>query len=155
KLKEKELQKLVESKKREAIEAKREKERIKAQIEQDRRDRIEREQRSKPSLSTTPSTTLTKPTDPSSVFASSTRASATTSKLQIRIPGATTLIETFQATDLLSQVYQCLESKGYSSASTGGSLATTYPRKVFTSEDRHKSLKELGLVPSNVLLFQP
>ncbi|KAL7748043.1 hypothetical protein RI367_006589 [Sorochytrium milnesiophthora] len=139
-LKEKEMQKIVEQKKREKAEDRSAKAKILAQIEQDRKDRLARLQ---PASQQPPQ--QAKPPVAAPVASAS---NATSSRLQIRGAGAAPVVLSFSATDTLDAVYAALAEQGV----TGGKLMTTFPKKILErGEVGQKTLKELDLVPSAAL----
>jgi len=144
-----ELKRIYEKKKREQIEERKARARVKAQIEQDRKERaarLEEQKRlregkamSNSSSNVSLNSTLSEPVE------------YTETSIQIRCPGMPPIVQDFNSTDTLEKVYEFLLSKKPEFA--GYSLSTTYPRKVFTDQDKSKTLKELDLVPSSVLVL--
>jgi len=144
-----ELKRIYEKKKREQIEEKKARARVKAQIEQDRKERAAKAEEQKRLREgkpmSTSSSNVSLPTTPSE----STDYAETS--IQIRMPGMPPIVHDFNSTDTLQKVYDFLLSSKPEFA--GYSFSTTYPRKVFTEQDKSKTLKELDLVPSSVLVL--
>jgi len=144
-----ELKRIYEKKKREQIEEKKARARVKAQIEQDRKERAakaeeqKRLREGKAMSSSNSSVNLHS--------ASSEPVEYTETSIQIRAPGMPPLVHDFNASDTLEKVYEFLLSNKPEFA--GYKFSTTYPRKVFNDQDRSKTLKELDLVPSSVLVL--
>ncbi|ORY23732.1 UBX-domain-containing protein [Neocallimastix californiae] len=145
-----ELKRIYEKKKREQIEEKKARARVKAQIEQDRKERaakLEEQKRlreGKLPISNSSSNVSLNSTPSESIDYSET-------SIQIRCPGMAPLTHDFNSNDTLEKVYEFLLSN--KPEFSGYSLSTTYPRKVFTDQDKSKTLKELDLVPSSVLVL--
>jgi len=70
---------------------------------------------------------------------------------QIRLMDGGTLVHAFQATDTLVEVHRhiMLHQPG---ANTPFMLMTTFPKQIFNASDMGRTLKDLGLVPSAVLV---
>ncbi|KNC79457.1 hypothetical protein SARC_08154 [Sphaeroforma arctica JP610] len=83
----------------------------------------------------------------------STTKEYTTCRLQIRLPEGQPIVHTFQATDNLNAVYEFIQSEKPEYAEAPFSLSTTFPRRVFEDADKSKSLVEVALVPSSVLVM--
>lgn len=75
-------------------------------------------------------------------------------RIQFRsMSGGAPLTHTFRADDTLQSVFDFLRGQQL----VVGALATTFPRKEYAasaSEETRKTLKELGMVPSVVLLMK-
>ncbi|ORX43794.1 UBX-domain-containing protein [Piromyces finnis] len=144
-----ELKRIYEKKKREQIEEKKARARVKAQIEQDRKERAAKAEEQKrlregKAMSNSSSSVSLTTTPSESVDYSET-------SIQIRASGMPPIVHDFNSTDTLEKVYEFLLSSKPEFA--GYSFSTTYPRKVFTEQDKSKTLKELDLVPSSVLVL--
>ncbi|KAG1382856.1 hypothetical protein G6F61_001888 [Rhizopus arrhizus] len=142
-----EIKKAFELKKRERELDRIAKAKVKAQIEQDRKERAAKKEAAKQAHVK----------DAADAAAAAAAASQSTVKkeysdarLQIRVPGINPIVNTFQATSTLSEVYSFLQSQG---CTNPFSLSTTFPRKTFGSEDQQKTLKDLNLVPSAALIL--
>ena len=81
-------------------------------------------------------------------------ANADSTRIQLRFGDGLTLAQEFKSKDNLSVVRNFIIND--SGISIGKfSLSTTFPRKVFKEEDMSKTLYDLSLVPSSVLLVIP
>ncbi|KAJ3415688.1 hypothetical protein HDV05_004366 [Chytridiales sp. JEL 0842] len=149
KQKELEMQKALEMKRREKEEDRLAKAKIKAQIEADKKaraEKFEKEKLERQGLAATPS-----PPPVRAAQAPAAPAAAkdyTEARIQFRTATGT-LTHTFKADDTLEAVYT------YVASQTGHSnfkILQTFPRKVL--EERGKSLRDLGLVPSAALVVQ-
>jgi len=144
-----ELKRIYEKKKREQIEERKARARVKAQIEQDRKERaakLEEQKRLREGKSMSNcSSNASIPTTPSE------SVDYAETSIQIRCPGMPPIVHDFNSSDTLEKVYEFLLSSKPEFA--GYSLSTTYPRKVFNEQDKSKTLKELDLVPSSVLVL--
>ncbi|ORX88275.1 UBX-domain-containing protein [Anaeromyces robustus] len=146
-----ELKRIYEKKKREQIEERKARARVKAQIEQDRKERAAkleeekrlREGKAMPQSNSNSSINLQSSASESIDYSET--------SIQIRMPGMPPLVQDFNSSDTLQKVYEFLLSK--KPEFSGYSFSTTYPRKVFTEQDKSKTLKELDLVPSSVLVL--
>ncbi|XP_075161462.1 UBX domain-containing protein 1 [Haematobia irritans] len=145
-----EMKKIIEQRKREKADEKAARERVRAQIEADKARRK--------AASQTPSSPET-PVASSSVSSTTTPVEAVKSppkdyketRIQIRLQDGSTLTETFNVQEQLSAVRVFIQMKTGNETPFG--LMTSFPRKVFNSEDFEKPLSVLGLVPSAVLIM--
>ncbi|CAG8607839.1 2114_t:CDS:10 [Funneliformis caledonium] len=137
-LQEKEEEKLREKKEKE--EERLAKAKIKAQIEADKKERAKKREAAKQAALEEQQ----KETAASSVAPKE----YTETRLQIRQPSGAPITHTFQATDTLEVVYEFVGQKVPGSFK----LMTTFPRKILDGAERSKTLKELSLVPSAVLV---
>ncbi|XP_060857596.1 UBX domain-containing protein 1-A-like isoform X2 [Metopolophium dirhodum] len=76
----------------------------------------------------------------------------TETKLQIRLTNGQTIVQTFNVKETMAAVRVYIELNR-SDGEAPFSLITSFPRKVFTSDDYEKPLDQLGLVPSAVLIL--
>ncbi|PKY37337.1 hypothetical protein RhiirA4_390273 [Rhizophagus irregularis] len=144
KLEQREMQKLMLAKKKEKEDERIAKAKIKAQIEADKRERIEKREAAKQAA-----LIQQKEEAAASATAASASKDYTETRLQLRRPSGPPLTHTFQATDTLEVVYEFVRQY-----ITGPfKLSTTFPRKVFEDTEQGKTLKELNLVPSAALLI--
>jgi len=126
---------------------------IKAQIEEDKRVRAEKAAKEKALREG--KSVPTAPPEPVAAVGSSSGSSSkthTSARLQIKLPnGGQPLTQTFESKQTLSDVVAFIAEKtGFTSNSV--QLSLTYPRRTFTSADHSKSLADLQLVPSAVLI---
>ncbi|TPX35326.1 hypothetical protein SmJEL517_g02280 [Synchytrium microbalum] len=148
--KELEMKKAFEEKKREQAADKEAKARIKALLEQDKLDR--QKQRDAAKLAAQGIKPAPEPQQPlrPAVIATPTGEYDTT-RLQLRPSDGPALVQTFQATQTLADVYEWVATQ----RGAGFKLVQTFPRKVLdVSVDGSKTLKQLNLVPSAALAIQ-
>ncbi|KAG0224727.1 ubiquitin-related domain-containing protein [Mortierella sp. GBAus27b] len=146
KLEEKEMKKMVEQKRREKDEEKLAKAKIKAQIEADKAERARKKQESSAASAAAAQAAAAAAT---SAASSSAPKVYTEAKLQIRQPeGQQPIVHTFQASDKLRVVYDFV--RGHREGEF--KLTTTFPRRILEGDDLDKTLNELQLVPSSVLV---
>ncbi|XP_050404145.1 UBX domain-containing protein 1 [Patella vulgata] len=148
KLEEEEIKKLAEQRRREKMEEKLARQRVKDEIEKDKRERAARAAKSS---STTSSTSPVVATVSSTPPVTSAPKEYTDCRLQIRLTNGQALTQTFKAKESLAAVRLYVEMNRTDGAGPF-TLMTSFPRKLFTSEDMEKPLELLGLVPSAVLI---
>lgn len=152
-MEEQEMKKIMDQRRREKAEEKAARDRVKAQIEA---DKAARKAKQAGEVATTPPVSpvapaASSPTVSSTAPASATPKNYTNARIQIRMLDGSTLVETFDAKEQLAAVRLFAQLKmGVSAAPFG--FMTTFPRRVFTSEDFETPLDKLGLVPSAVLI---
>ncbi|XP_053207905.1 UBX domain-containing protein 4-like [Panonychus citri] len=137
-----ELVKEREKEKREAAEARK---RILAQIEADKEERRQRNEQFRVnscSKSDPQSGTSSTPTP-------SIKTNVNEARIQFRFPDGSFKNQTFGADDPLCALRQFVID---TSAYRNFTLSTSYPKRLFTSDDLTKSLRDLELAPSSVLL---
>ncbi|KAG0011876.1 UBX domain-containing protein 1 [Podila clonocystis] len=144
-LEEKEMKKLVEAKKREKEQDRLAKLAIKAKIDADKAERARKKQEAtlgaQQAATAAAAEAVAAAVAPPKVY--------TETRLQIRQPeGQQPIVQTFHASDKLSAVYDFVRSQRQGAFQ----LMTTFPRKVLDGADQEKTLNELGLVPSSVLV---
>ncbi|CAG9798685.1 unnamed protein product [Chironomus riparius] len=149
KMEEDEMKKIVEERKREKQEEKAARDRVRAQIEADKAAR-----RLKAGLEPTP---ISPPTivQPVQQFVATPPKDYKETRIQIRLPNGSTLIETFNKQEQLAAVRLFVQLKQGEAPIPGVfpfSMMTSFPRKVFNDEDFEKSLEELQLVPSATIM---
>lgn len=141
-----EAKKIAEERRREKQEDRLAKQRVREQIARDRAEHKARqeEQKAAASLPTQPSTTTANtPT---------TKKEYTTCKLQIRLLGGGAIVHEFAASTKLEEVQRFVESQSTTSSEGSCTLMTSFPKHVFTREEADKTLQQLGLVPSAVII---
>ncbi|XP_046343437.1 UBX domain-containing protein 1-like [Haliotis rufescens] len=148
KIEEEEIKKIAEHRRREKMEERQARERVREQIAKDKADRAAKfgktSQHSPPSAACPPASTQT-------TGAAAAPKEYDTCRLQIRLTNGQVLTQSFKAKEPLAAVRLYIEMNR--SDGTGPfSLLTSFPRKVFSSEDMEKPLDTLGLVPSAVLI---
>lgn len=122
-------------------------ERVKAQIEADKAARRLKASGIEPQASPSPP----KPAQPPVVATPPKDYQET--RIQIRLPNGSTLVETFKKQEQLSAVRLFVQLKqGDTPGVFPFSMMTTFPRKVFSDEDYDKTLEELQLIPSATIM---
>uniref|UniRef100_A0A2A4JB84 UBX domain-containing protein n=1 Tax=Heliothis virescens TaxID=7102 RepID=A0A2A4JB84_HELVI len=146
-LQEQEMQKLVEQRRREKIEDQKARERVRAQIEADKQARKLAASGQAPAPAPAPAPV---PPPPSAPAAKVTYEQA---RIQLRLPDGKALAHTFGAKEQLAAVRLYLQMNASEYAQQDSfKLMTTFPKKIFTTEDYDKPLDLLGLVPSAVII---
>ncbi|XP_047019564.1 UBX domain-containing protein 1 [Helicoverpa zea] len=144
-LQEQEMQKLVEQRRREKIEDQKARERVRAQIEADKQARKLAASGQPPAAAPAPA--------PVAPAAAAPRVSYEQARIQLRLPDGKALAHTFGAKEQLAAVRLYLQMNASEYAQQDSfKLMTTFPKKIFTSEDYDKPLDLLGLVPSAVII---
>ncbi|KAG0343787.1 UBX domain-containing protein 1 [Podila humilis] len=144
-LEEKEMKKLVEAKKREKEQDRLAKLAIKAKIDADKAERARKKLEATQGAQVAAQHAATE----AAAAAAAPPKVYTETRLQIRQPeGQQPIVQTFQASDRLSAVYEYVRGQRHGNFQ----LMTTFPRKVLDGADQAKTLNELGLVPSSVLV---
>lgn len=144
-----EMQKLVEQRRREKIEDQRARERVRAQIEADKQARklAASGQAPPPAAAPVPASTPVINSNPAP------KVSYDQARIQIRLPDGKALAHTFGAKEQLAAVRLYLNLHAQEFAEQDYKLMTTFPKKIFTSEDYDMPLDSLGLVPSAVIIL--
>uniref|UniRef100_A0A8C6UD50 UBX domain protein 1 n=1 Tax=Neogobius melanostomus TaxID=47308 RepID=A0A8C6UD50_9GOBI len=117
------------------------------------RDREERAQKfgGGTSFSATP-TSQQSPTSPTGQGPPPTKREYDESRIQIRLLDGSTITAVFKAQEPLAAVRVYVQMNGNTPEGLDFSLLSPYPRHLYTELDMEKPLKELGLVPSAVLV---
>ena len=153
-LEDKEIRRAAEERRREKLETLKAKERVKAQIEADRKARKERDMMERGEQPPQPP----KPVAAAASAAASAAAeegekkSYDSARLQIRLPSGAPLVQTFKAKETLSAVRLYVQLNRKDGSTGEVKLMTNFPKKVFDVDDYEKPLDALGLVPSAVLM---
>lgn len=143
-----EMKKLQEERKRDKIEEQAARKRILEQIALDKAERAQRFSNVTPvQKSEVSSSTASNPL-PAIV------SDSAVARIQFKKPDGEIDVKTFGRDELFSVVRTYVEENVIvGSAIRGFALATTFPRHEFNADDNGKSLFELGLVPSSVILI--
>ncbi|KAJ8651948.1 hypothetical protein O0I10_012468 [Lichtheimia ornata] len=151
-MEEKEMKKAMEAKRREKEADKLAKAKIKAQIEQDKKERQAKREAAKLAAQEQKEQQAAAASSSSSAAAAAPAAKKeyNEARLQFRVPGIAPITQTFPADTTLQQVHEFLQSKG---CNQPFALSMTFPRKTFGGDDLDKTLKELNLVPSSALIL--
>lgn len=128
-------------------------ERVKAQIAQDRADRAARygTPNTDSKKSESPQTRTTTAED---LRQRSAQTSSDHTRIQFRLPNATNRTQEFSSNAKLEEIFQFID-KTIQPGFSNYTLATTFSRCNYTRRDSSRSLIELELVPSAVLLIVP
>lgn len=132
--------------KREDIEAKN---RIKARIAADKEERRRKAEEAKAAREGRPAAVLAESASPAVPSQPKSSASYTEARLRFQTPGGT-VQKSFPAETTLFEVAEALKSEG----TAVSSFTMTFPKKVFESVDFGQTLREVGLVPSGVLIVK-
>ncbi|KAJ3556468.1 hypothetical protein NP233_g11971 [Leucocoprinus birnbaumii] len=158
----KEAQKEAEAKKREKLEDARARAAVKAQIEADKKARAEkaamekalREGRADPGA--TAPVDIPKPAAAAAATAGTAGRDFKDTRLQIRMStGGPPLTTTLSSDAPLREVAEYIAGQNLAVDVDTVTLAQHFPRKTFTRADFSKSLRDLGLTPSAVLIATP
>lgn len=150
KLQEDDMKKLAEQRRREKMEDKLARQRVKDKIARDREERAQKFGGGATS-STTP-TSQQSPTSPTGQGPPPTKREYDESRIQIRLLDGSTITAVFKAQEPLAAVRVYVQMNGNTPEGQDFSLLSPYPRHLYTELDMEKPLKELGLVPSAVLV---
>jgi len=147
-----EAQKIANERKKEKMEERLARQRVRDQIARDRAEQSEKFGKGGTDLQSGSGPAVVAPAQPVQPAAAVEKKQHTTCKLQFRLTNGSTITGTFQATDTLGTV------RGYvhenrTDGSAPFNLMTTFPRKTYTDQDLGTSLEEAGLVPSAVLIL--
>lgn len=149
---EQELKQLKDDRLKDKIEAKNARQRVLDQIEQDKKERAQRYQQfASPPTDQPPSAekqTQQQPATPT-IPPNSTR-------IQFRKPDGESEVVTFDADMLFADIHAFVMNDVLQGTNIKEfTLVTTFPRREFTSEDFNKTLIDLNLVPSSVIIIIP
>ncbi|XP_011314778.1 UBX domain-containing protein 1 [Fopius arisanus] len=147
-LEELEMKKLLEQRKREKEEDRIARQKIREQIEADKAARRAKQAEE----SGQPAVSATSPTTPTSV-APAPKRDYNQTKIQIRLTNGETLTQSFGSKEQLSAVRLYVEMHRTDPPGPFN-LMTSFPRKVFQTDDYDAPLDVLGLVPSAVVIVQ-
>lgn len=137
-------------KKQEKMEDQEAKRRIKAKIEADKEERRRKAEETKAAREgRAPATAVTEPAAPAAPSQPKSSASYTEARLRLQTPGGT-VQKSFPAETTLFEVAEALKADGTSVTN----FTMTFPRKVFETVDFGMTLREVGLVPSGVLIVK-
>ncbi|XP_057705685.1 UBX domain-containing protein 1 isoform X2 [Corythoichthys intestinalis] len=151
KLQDDDMKKLAELRKREKMEDKLARQRVKEKIARDREERAKKfGGGGTSSTSTTP--VQPGPLSPTSQGPPPTKKEYDESRIQVRLLDGSTLTAVFKAQEPLAAVRVYVQVNGNTPEGQDFTLLSPYPRHVYTDLDMEKPLKELGLVPSAVLV---
>ncbi|KAL7053500.1 hypothetical protein AAHC03_027070 [Spirometra sp. Aus1] len=162
KFQEEEMKRAAEQTRREKAEDKAYRERLRAEIARDREEKMAHAAVVKAAAPETPLPPTLTPQLPAATL----RANAPTSssrptecRLQIRTPSGNVILATFKPSESLSAVVLYVSQRWpgappYGLDTREITLQTTFPTRKFGEEDLQRSLEDLGLCPSFVLMAQ-
>lgn len=149
---ESELKKMQEERKRDKVEEQAARKRILEQIAQDKAERAQRFNQSIGAAAPVPPANESAPVETRPPIVSD----STIARIQFKKPDGETEVKTFGSTDPFAVVRTFVEENVIvASGIREFALATSFPRKEFKADDDVKTLLELGLVPSAVILILP
>ncbi|XP_048884972.1 UBX domain-containing protein 1 [Brienomyrus brachyistius] len=151
KLQEEEMKKLTEQRRKEKMEDRMAKQRVREKIA---RDREERAQKFGGGFSVVSPTSPPSEATPSASSGSQgpppAKKDYDESRIQVRLLDGSTLTAVFKAQEPLAAVRVYVQMNGVEGQDF--TLLSPYPRRIYTDMDMEKPLRELGLVPSAVLV---
>lgn len=153
KIQDDEMKKLADQRRREKMEDKLARQRVKDKIARDREERAQKFGGAAPPTSATSS----QPAPPSLSSPTGqgpppTKKEYDESRIQVRLLDGSTINTVFKAQEPLAAVRVYVQMNGNTPEGQDFTLLSPYPRHVYTEMDMEKPLKELGLVPSAVLV---
>lgn len=150
KIQDDDMKKLAEQRRREKMEDKLARQRVKDKIARDREERAQKFAGGASSSPTSPP--QPSPTSPTGQGPPPTKKEYDESRIQVRMLDGSTITAVFKAQEPLAAVRVYIQMNGNTPEGQDFSLLSPYPRHVYTELDMEKPLKELGLVPSAVLV---
>ncbi|XP_041800750.1 UBX domain-containing protein 1 [Chelmon rostratus] len=153
KLQEDDMKKLAEQRRREKMEDKLARQRVKDKIARDREERAQKFGGGGPvSTATSSHPAQPSPSSPTSHGPPPTKKEYDESRIQVRLLDGSTITTVFKAQEPLAAVRVYVQMNGNTPEGQDFTLLSPYPRHEYTELDMEKPLKELGLVPSAVLV---
>ncbi|XP_050431351.1 UBX domain-containing protein 1-like [Adelges cooleyi] len=143
KLEDENIKKIMDERKREKEDEKKARDRVRAQIEADKLARKKMFGKASGEIEAVKVQPVNPPKQSKDY---------TETKLQIRLTNGQTIVQAFNIKEMLAAVRVYVELNR-TDGDTPFSLMTSFPRKVFTTDDYEKPLDQLGLVPSAVLIL--
>ncbi|KAM9470544.1 UBX domain-containing protein 1 isoform 2-T2 [Clarias gariepinus] len=151
KLQDDEMKQLAEQRRREKMEDRLAKQRVKEKIARDREERARKFGGSSSSTGlTSPSSEATPQSPPEIQGPPPAKKDYDECRIQVRLMDGSALMTVFKAQEPLAAVRVYVQMN--SSVGEDFTLLSPYPRRVYTELDMEKPLRELGLVPSAVLV---
>jgi len=145
KLQDDDMKKLADQRRKEKMEDKLARQRVKEKIARDREERAQK-------FGSGASSSQPSPTSPPGQGPPPTKREYDESRIQIRLLDGSTITTSFKAQEPLAAVRVYVQMNGNTPEGQDFSLLSPYPRHQYTELDMEKPLKELGLVPSAVLV---
>uniref|UniRef100_A0A3P9PP24 UBX domain protein 1 n=1 Tax=Poecilia reticulata TaxID=8081 RepID=A0A3P9PP24_POERE len=153
KIQDDEMKKLADQRRREKMEDKLARQRVKDKIARDREERAQKfGGGAPPSTVTSTQPTPPSPSSPTGQGPPPTKKEYDESRIQVRLLDGSTINTVFKAQEPLAAVRVYVQMNGNTPEGQDFTLLSPYPRHVYTELDMEKPLKELGLVPSAVLV---
>ncbi|XP_037531736.1 UBX domain-containing protein 1 [Nematolebias whitei] len=153
KMQDDDMRNLAEQRRREKMEDKMARQRVKEKIARDREERAQKfggGATSSTAASSQP--TLPSPSSPTGQGPPPTKKEYDESRIQVRLLDGSTITTVFKAQEPLAAVRVYIQMNSNVPEGQDFTLLSPYPRQVYTELDMEKPLKELGLVPSAVLV---
>lgn len=150
KIQDDDMKKLADQRRKEKMEDKLARQRVKDKIARDREERAQKFAGGASSSPTSPP--QPSPTSPTGQGPPPTKKEYDESRIQVRMLDGSTITAVFKAQEPLAAVRVYIQMNGNTPEGQDFSLLSPYPRHVYTELDMEKPLKELGLVPSAVLV---
>ncbi|XP_031718709.1 UBX domain-containing protein 1 [Anarrhichthys ocellatus] len=153
KLQDDDMKKLTDQRMKEKMEDKMARQRVKDKIARDREERAQKfGGGGPPSTAASSQPAQPSPPSPTSHGPPPTKKEYDESRIQVRMLDGSTLTAVFKAQEPLAAVRVYVQVNGNTPEGQDFTLLSPYPRHVYTELDMEKPLKELGLVPSAVLV---
>ncbi|KAM4621805.1 UBX domain-containing protein 1 isoform 1-T4 [Polymixia lowei] len=153
KMQDDEMKKLADQRRKEKMEDKLAKQRVKEKIARDREERAQKfggGGSSSTGMSSPPA--QPSPSSPTSQGPPPTKKEYDECRIQVRLLDGSAITAVFKAQEPLAAVRVYVQMNGNTPEGQDFTLLSPYPRHVYTELDMEKPLKELGLVPSAVLV---
>ncbi|XP_035525128.1 UBX domain-containing protein 1 [Dicentrarchus labrax] len=153
KLQEDDMKKLAEQRRKEKMEDKLARQRVKDKIARDREERAQKfGGGGPPSTAASSQPAQPSPSSPTSHGPPPTKKEYDESRIQVRLLDGSTITTVFKAQEPLAAVRVYVQMNSNTPEGQDFTLLSPYPRHEYTELDMEKPLKELGLVPSAVLV---
>ncbi|XP_071765979.1 UBX domain-containing protein 1 [Centroberyx gerrardi] len=153
KLQDDEMKKLADQRRKEKMEDKLAKQRVKEKIARDREERAQKfGGGGSSSTAVSPPPAQPSPSSPTSQGPPPTKKEYDECRIQVRLLDGSAITAVFKAQEPLAAVRVYVQMNGNTPEGQDFTLLSPYPRHVYTELDMEKPLKELGLVPSAVLV---
>jgi len=146
KFKDDEIKRDAEARRREKEEDAIARKRVLEQIERDREERRQRQAGINPATAPLPAPAA------QAIIPAAPAKDYNETRIQIRLTNGQTLNQSFKANDSLAAV-RCYVITNRTDGDVPFQLMTSFPKKVYAEEDMPKTLKDLKLVPSAVLIL--
>ncbi|XP_043982902.1 UBX domain-containing protein 1 [Gambusia affinis] len=153
KIQDDEMKKLADQRRKEKMEDKLARQRVKDKIARDREERAQKfGGGAPPGTVTSAQPTPPSPSSPTGQGPPPTKKEYDESRIQVRLLDGSTINTVFKAQEPLAAVRVYVQMNSNTPEGQDFTLLSPYPRHIYTELDMEKPLKELGLVPSAVLV---